>query len=362
MEVKLPAYAKIALNLISVSILGWLIYIGSDILMPLAFATLFSILLLPVNNFLERIKVPRIVAIILTLSISSGILVMIIYFLSFQISSFTKDIPALSKQLHEHATTLQNWIEQKFHINQNNQLEYINEAADKTIASGSKIVGQTVVTISGMLVFIIVIPIYCFLILFYRDLIKKFFIQLYAAEKTEKIQLIFSQTKYIIQNYMVGLLIEMLIVAALNCTGFFILGIHYALLLGVIAAILNLIPYIGMLIANVLCMIVTLTTSDSLTTVALVATVLIVVQFIDNNILMPKIVGSKVRINALITIIGVFIGGSLAGVSGMFISIPTIAILKVIFDSVDSLNPFGILLGDEDHKKPVFALKKKQKK
>lgn len=361
MEVKLPAFAKIAFNLISITIIGWLIYIGNDIVMPLAFAALFSVLLLPANNFLERHKFHRVLAIILTIAISSSILGLIVYFLSFQISNFTQDIPALSNQLKAHANTLQGWVEQKFHITYSNQLEYINNAADKTIESGSKIVGATVTTISGMLIFVVVIPIYCFLLLFYRDLLKKFFIQLYAAEKSEKIQHIFSQAKYIIQNYMVGLLIDLIIVAALNCTGFFILGINYALLLGVIAAIMNLIPYIGMLLATLLCMVVTLTTSDSLTTVALVAGVLLSVQFIDNNILMPKIVGSKVRINALITIIGVFVGGSLAGISGMFISIPTIAILKVIFDSVDSLKPWGILLGDEEVKKKNFTLKRKKK-
>jgi predicted PurR-regulated permease PerM len=360
METKFPSYAKIAFNLISITIIGWLIYIGKDILMPIAFATLFSILLLPLNNFLERIKVPRIFAIILSISLSSILLGLLIYFLSFQISNFTKDIPALSKQLQQHADTLQSWVEQKFHINSTNQLEYINEAADKTMESGSKIVGATVLTISEMLIFIVVIPIYCFLLLFYRDLIKKFFVELFSDEKIEKVHHIFAETKYIIQNYMTGLLIDMLIVATLNCIGFFILGINYALLLGVIAAILNLIPYIGMLIASALCMVVTLTTSDSLTTVALVAAILLVVQFIDNNILMPKIVGSKVRINALITIIGVFIGGAIAGISGMFISIPTIAILKVIFDNIDGLKPYGTLLGDEN-KKVAITFKKKKK-
>ena len=102
-----------------------------------------------------------------------------------------------------------------------------------------------------------------------------------------------------------------------------------------------------MLIASVFCALVTLSTSNNITDVIGVVVILTVVQFIDNNIIMPKVVSSKVKINALITILGVLVGGALAGISGMFLSIPAIAILKVIFDRVDELKPWGMILGDE---------------
>jgi len=146
---------------------------------------------------------------------------------------------------------------------------------------------------------------------------------------------------------MIGLIIEMGIVAAINSAGFFILGIRYAIFLGVLAAILNMIPYIGMLIASIICMLITLTSSTELTDIFGVLGILTVVQFIDNNIIMPRVVSSKVKINALITILGVLVGGALAGISGMFLSIPAIAILKVIFDRIDNMKPWGMLLGDE---------------
>ena len=102
-----------------------------------------------------------------------------------------------------------------------------------------------------------------------------------------------------------------------------------------------------MLIASIFCMLVTLTTSPHISDILWVGVVLTVVQFIDNNIIMPKVVSSKVKINALISIIGVLIGGALAGVAGMFLSIPVIAIIKVIFDRVDGLKPWGMILGDD---------------
>ena len=100
-------------------------------------------------------------------------------------------------------------------------------------------------------------------------------------------------------------------------------------------------------------------------TLAGVVGVFLTVQFIDNNLLVPLVVGSKVRINALVSIVGVLIGGALAGISGMFLSIPAIAILKVIFDRVDGLKPWGILLGDqtpEQANNNLFRLVKRKSK
>jgi len=195
--------------------------------------------------------------------------------------------------------------------------------------------------------------------LYYRDMIKKFFAGLFKDEHEAKVMEVLRESRSIVQGYMIGLIIEMGIVAAINSVGFIILGIRYAIFLGLLAAILNMIPYIGMLIASVFCMLITLTNSTEIADILGVLGILIVVQFIDNNIIMPIVVSSKVKINALITILGVLVGGALAGVSGMFLSIPAIAILKVIFDRVDDLKPWGMLLGDEitGAKKSKFYMK-----
>jgi len=154
-------------------------------------------------------------------------------------------------------------------------------------------------------------------------------------------------------RYIVGLLIEMVIVFALNSVGFLILNIKYALFLALVAALLNLVPYIGMLIANIFCMVITFVFSENIYDVVWVGAILAVVQFVDNNFLMPWIVGSKVKINALVTLLGVLTGGALWGISGMFLSIPALAVLKVIFDRVQSLKPYGLLLGDDTVKSPA---------
>jgi predicted PurR-regulated permease PerM len=161
------------------------------------------------------------------------------------------------------------------------------------------------------------------------------------------------------QHYITGLLTETSIVAVLNIIGLLIIGAPFAILLGLIAAILNLIPYIGGLIAVVLTALITFSNTGSVTKMVYAIVIFMIVQLIDNNFLVPKVIASRVKLNALISIVGVLIGGALCGVGGMFLSIPFLAICKVIFDRVDDLKPWGKVLGDDI---PVATLRHVLKK
>lgn len=146
---------------------------------------------------------------------------------------------------------------------------------------------------------------------------------------------------------MQGLMLETVIVAALNSVALLAIGVPSAILIGVIGGILNLIPYIGGIIAIALPLLMVTITRDGFSGQFAVIVAYLVIQFFDNNILMPRVVSSKVQVNALISIIGVLMGGALWGLSGMFLSIPTIGVLKIIFDRVDGMKPWGSILGTE---------------
>ncbi len=342
-----PFYHKFALVLLTIVILGGIIYVGSDILMPLFFAIVLAILLLPVNNWLVRRGLPKVPAMIISILLALLFIAGIIYFLSSQVASFTKDLPTIKEHLNEHLHTVQQWVSQKFHISYKEQDQAIKSATTDMKGSGSSMVGTTLFTAVNMLLMLVLLPLYTFLIMYYRGLIRKFLVDIFSERHHSSVQEVLAESKTIVQGYMVGLLIEMAIVAGLNAAGFFIIGIEYPIFLAVLAAILNMIPYVGMLVATIICMLITLTSSTQMSDVIWVAVILTIVQFIDNNLLMPYVVSSKVRINALVSIIGVLIGGALAGVSGMFLSIPGVAIIKAIFDRVDGLKPWGMLMGDD---------------
>ncbi|MFT4093388.1 MAG: AI-2E family transporter [Niabella sp.] len=202
--------------------------------------------------------------------------------------------------------------------------------------------------------YMVLLPLYTFLLLFYKPLILNFFYEVFRKDHSEHVGAVLMETKNAIQQYIVGLLIEMLIVAVLNSLGLLIIGVKYAILLGCIGAILNVIPYIGGLIAIALPVLMALVTNDGLEKPILIVVAYTVIQFIDNNILVPRIVSSKVSVNALVSIVIVLMGGMLWDVSGMFLSIPFIAVVKIIFDHVNDLKPWGKLLGSEMPDENVF--------
>lgn len=338
---------KLFLVLFCLLAIGFIIWIGHDIIVPIAFSTLLAILLLPFNNFLER-KMSRVWAIIISLTISLVLLIAVIYFFSMHIAGFIDDLPRIKSQLNRHLRTVQTWAYHQFHLTRTEQKQYIEKATSQIQGKDGKgFLGETLISITNSIIFIVLLPIYTFLILFYRNMIRKFLINIFADHHREHVVAVIKESKLIVQGYMAGLLIEMGIITLINYAGFLIVGIKYAFFLAFLAAVLNMIPYIGMFVATIICSLVTLTTSNSISDILWVVVVLTVVQFFDNNIIMPKIVSSRVKINALITIFGVLVGGAIAGVSGMFLSIPAIAIIKVIFDRVEPLKPWGEILGDD---------------
>jgi predicted PurR-regulated permease PerM len=344
---ELPFYAKVALNLITLCLLAVILYLGQGILVPFFFSILLATLLLPVVNFLQRLKIPKVPSILISIFISLAVIGVVLFFLSRQITIFLEDIETIKQRLIGLAADFQSWIGKKFNVSERKQIEYLENTAENMKNSGAGILGKTVTTITESLSYLVFLPVYTFLILFYKDLIKKFFVAVFAKVESARVGSVLFQARTIGRDYILGLFIDMTIVFTLNTIGFLILGIKYPIFLALVAAILNLIPYIGMLIANIFAILITVVSSENLSDAVWVAVVLAAVQFIDNNFLMPLIVGNKVRINALVTIIGVVIGGTLCGVGGMFLAIPAVATLKVIFDNVPDLKPWGMVLGDD---------------
>ena len=342
-----PYFKKLSYNLLCIVLAGLILYLGKDIILPLLFGMLLACLLFPITSFLARKKVPEFLSILLPLLVSLLSMAGVIYLLSSQIAHFFDDLPALKKHLADLTDSFQDWIGEHLHITARKQEQYINETTEKVKTEGPKLIGATFLSLTEMITYAVLIPVYTFLVLYYRKTIKKFFVMQFKKTPQDKVLDILYQSRAISQRYVSGLLIETCIVFTLNTIGFLILGIQYAIFLALTAALLNLVPYIGMLVANLLCIIVTLITADNPADALWVGVVLAVVQLFDNNIGMPLIVGNNVRINALATIVGVLVGGALCGIPGMFLAIPGLAVMKVISDRVPTLQAWGMLLGDE---------------
>lgn len=338
-----PFYLKSTVILFGLILLTYILLNLRDILTPFAFALVISILLNPLVNKFQKKKIPKIASIILTMLIAIILVLAVIYFLSSQMAQLGESFPMLLKKFNQMLVLFQHWLQKDFGVSIQKQVQLINEAVN----SSKALVGQTLGTAIGILGVVFLIPVYVFLFLWYKSKILNFLYEVFAEENTDKVADVLSETKMAIQGYMVGLLIEAGIVAVLNSVALLLLDVKYAILFGVIGAILNMIPYLGGIIAILLPVLMATVTKDGYTTQLGIIAAYAVIQFIDNNFLVPNIVSSKVQINALISIMIVLLGGALWGVSGMFLSIPFVAILKIVFDRIDELKPWGKLLGDE---------------
>eukprot|EP00697_Spironema_sp_BW2_P003956 gnl/Spiro4/15337_TR8244_c0_g1_i1.p1 gnl/Spiro4/15337_TR8244_c0_g1~~gnl/Spiro4/15337_TR8244_c0_g1_i1.p1 ORF type:complete len:292 (+),score=-51.58 gnl/Spiro4/15337_TR8244_c0_g1_i1:434-1309(+) len=268
----------------------------------------------------------------------------LIYFLSTQASIFTKTFPQFKLKFGALLLEATNWVTTHTSIEREKIDEWIAKAQSDGLKTGAAYLGHSLGTITNLLVVVFLIPVYVFMILFYKPLLLGFIAKVFPQKKHGVVLEVLQQSKSLIQSYLIGLLVEACIVAVLNSGGLMILGIQYAILLGVIGALLNMIPCIGGVIAISMPMLIAFATKSP-TSALLVFIVYMVVQFIDNHYIVPAIVASKVKINALVSIVVVLVGGALWGVPGMFLSIPITAIVKVVFDRVEPLRPFGFFIG-----------------
>lgn len=342
-----PLYVKLAFRFLVIFFICYFINVAQNILIPFAFATLLAFLLLPIVIFLESKKIGKIISIFIALMCATIFIAGIVYFLSNQISGFINDIPSIKQHLNEHFIALQNWVKNEFNISLQEQNHYLNEQSDKLRETGTVYIRQTFFSLTEIIFVFILLPIYAFLILYYRLHIRNFLYVAFKKEYGPAIQNVVLKSKQMIRNYMVGLIIEMVIIATANSIGLMILGIRYALFFGVLGAVLNIIPYIGTFSATVFTVLVTMTTSDSTADLVWIVVIFYGIHMIDTNLLMPRIVASRLRMNALISILGVMIGGALTGISGLFLSVPAIAFIKIICDQMPSLRPWGMLLGED---------------
>jgi predicted PurR-regulated permease PerM len=351
----LPLTVRRSIELLGLAVLFLFIVYAANILSPILLSFFLTILLYPLFKWLTRKKVPEMLSITIVLIVLFAGMALLVWFISSQFSRLIADFPSLRANVTAHLERLSSWINSKTNYSTEKQLQLINEQSEKLVNFAGGYLGGIASSLTTLFVFFGLVPIYIFLLLFYRNLLLRFVFMWYKQSDHTNVKDTVQEMQGIIKSYLGGLLIQIAYITILLGGILMIFGIKHALLIGILFAILNLIPYVGALIGNIIGVLLTLTSSDQLSDVLTVLITIAVVQFLDNNILMPKIVGSKIRINALTSIVAVIAGGALAGISGMFLSLPVVAVLKVVFDRSNHLKQWGVLFGDERPPRSPFA-------
>jgi len=338
----------IAARLISLVLIVLIMYFLQGILVPLLFSMLIAITLFPLAKLLEKGKIPRLLSSIISVIVAIVVISGLIYLIINQVLNIGKNGEDMVNKFQGILATILNWANTQFGITDDMVSQKFHEFTDNALSNATTYLQTAFSSIGGILSSSILVPLFVFFMLYYRDFFREFFFISFKSNEKARVNTILNNIYDVVQNYLVGLITVMGIVAVLNTIGLLVMGISYAWFFGILAALLMLIPYIGIAIGSILPALFAIATKDSAWYAIGVIGWFQVVQFFEANIITPNIVGSKVSINPLMSIVGLILGGMLFGLAGLILALPMIAMLKVILDSIPSLSHFGFLIGEPE--------------
>lgn len=351
-EIILPSYAKLVCILLSLVIIVYGLHELKGLLIPLVFAILFSVLLFPLVQRLEKWRVPRILAIILCLLLALGVLTALFWGVSIQISNFSEVMPKFAKKGSDYIDSIRTFADERLNIDRQRQVSEIKKYLNQALSEGGTILTSTLLATTSILTNMFLVLLFAFFFLLYRDFFRSFFYKVFEDTRRSKIDDVMSGIYEVVKDYLAGLVLVILIIGTLMTVGLLILGVDYAVFFGFFGACLVLIPYFGISMGSLLPAAYTLVTQDNPIKALGVIGVFLFVQTLEGNFITPYIVGSKVSINPLAAIVVLILWENIWGLPGLILALPMTAILKVIFDSVEALKPYGFVIGEAEKPRP----------
>ncbi len=347
-----PFGFRLTFVLLSVMLSVYGMILAKDFLYPLAFGVLLAYMLYPIVNFLEKKGAPRILAILAGILIATFVFASIGIFVFKRISLFTSELPFFRQKMIAHIEQFQTYINQELGIPGDSLKEFLLSRINDIGTQSEKIFSAT----TGTIFKVLMQPVYIFLFLYYRTKFAYFFLKIAGQKNRPVVVLIMKEIATVVTRYMLGVTTVVIILCFFNSAGYLIIGIKYPLLLGVVSALFSFIPYFGNFIGGSIPFLFTLLTEDSMKYTLRVVIFVYIVHFIENNILSPNIVGNHVRINPFVIILGLITGAMIWGIPGMLITIPFLAMLKIVFSHVPVMQPYAYLMGTRGTKRHALTV------
>ncbi|WP_131783258.1 AI-2E family transporter [Legionella gresilensis] len=332
--------------LASIMLTGYLLSVSATLFNPFLAAFILALALKPFASLLENYKVPRLLSTIISVLLLIIILVALIIFFQAQVRNIDFELGNFSQNIIGIPTKIQNWITSILGVTQEQQQSILMEGLTTVVKNSSVLINRTMSFTASVFTALLIFTIVLFFLLYYRKNLVLFLFKFTPLKNHLALQRILKRGQFVVEHYIFGLFLVIFIVGVLNTLGLWLLGIEHAILFGVMAAILTLIPYIGIFIGSLFPAIFALLTKGSLGYMLSVIFVFMFVQFLEGNFLTPNIVGRQVSVNPFVAILGLFVGGLLLGFTGIMFALPVLAITKVICDEIEPLKPIGYLIGN----------------
>ena len=328
-----------------------LLYFGRDVLMPVFIALLLSFSISPIVKWLQSIRIGKKypfskgISILLAIIFVILVLAILVFLVGMQLSSFASDLPTLTQKLNNMLANMQEMITRRLGIEADQQMQMLRDSLNQSVSTGTALVGATLNTATGILSYFLLLPVLIFFMSYYAPIFQRFLVDLSEDEQKPITEHITNSVSNVIQTYISSLIIVIFIVAVLNSVGMLLLGVKYAIFFGALISVLAIIPYFGILFGASIAVLYTLITSDTLFKPIAVIILNVIVQFLEGNFITPRVMELKLKLNPLMILIFLLIGGAVWGAVGMILAVPTLAITKMVCDNVESLRAYGRVLG-----------------
>ncbi len=317
-----------------------ILYFGKTIFIPLFFGLLIAMIMYPICTWLEKRGFAKSLAIALCLLIVTALFSALLALFIWQLDMFGKDAPAILNKMEGLLMQFQNWLATTFGITSELQSNW----SAKFSGSIGNILGAAVRNTINTVFMLFLTPVFTALFLYHRKVFVQFLKYVTPAGYQQQLDNILQQTIHTYFNYIKGMVMVYLIVGILNSVGLYVLGVKHAILFGMLCAIMTIIPYLGTLISSMLPIsLVWLQTGNIWYPIGVIG-VFAFVQYLEANVIYPKVVGTQLHVSTLAMLIAMITGGIIMGIAGMVLFIPFVAILKIISDNIEEWKPLNLLL------------------
>ena len=336
-----------ALGLVAFVAIVFILYVLKPLIMPLLFAMILGIMIFPVQKFFERKwRCNRLFATLFSIGIIFSITALLLFVIFMQLQDFAINSDNYSVKISTLYQKIVNYLGDALNMS-NSRMTGSNSLSFDTLLKGNMDKITVFISESGSLFSdLVLIPIYLFFFLYYRRFFRNFAFKLFKYKSQSFINVMINKVYKVQKNYLSGLLKVMIFVGVLNTLALLILGIDNAIFFGFFAALLIVIPYVGVIIGAMLPALVALATKDSAWYALSVIAIFGFIQFLEGNFITPKVTGSKVSMNSFVAILSLIAFAMLWGISGMIVALPITATIKIIFDNTPGYEAYGFVMGE----------------
>jgi predicted PurR-regulated permease PerM len=328
-----------------------ILYVASTVLIPLTFGMVLSMLLLPVCHWLQNKGISNGFASILSVIALVIMIGGIVALLQYQLSDLIDDLSKIEERINSIIAGVKEYVKQHFGITHREQQKIINEQQSDSMGKAAGMLTTLIGSLAGLLIDIVLVLVYTFLFIFYRAHFKKFILRLFTPNNRKDAEAVLDSAGKVTQQYIGGLGMMIVALWIMYGIGFTVAGVNNALFFAVLCGILELVPFAGNITGTSITVLMALAQSSDTKIVIGVLITYGLVQLIQTYVLEPLVVGDRLNINPLFTILIIVVGEAVWGIPGMILAVPLLGMFKIVCDHCDPLRDYAYLIAPPKEKK-----------